>query len=129
MKAVGMNRMDEKEVFFFDSYAIMELHEGNPAYVSYENAQGVLTIFNIAELNYAMKRDGKKQADELTHRYFSMQVPVTEKDIMESMSFRIQNKKLSIPDAIGYVVAKRLGIKFLTGDKAFEQMENVEFVK
>jgi predicted nucleic acid-binding protein len=124
-----MNKEVENEAFFFDSYAIMELLEGNPAYLPYENVQGVLTIFNIAELNYAMKRDGKKQADELTRRYFSMRVPVIERDIAESMSFRIQHKKLSIPDAIGYVVAKRLGIRFLTGDQEFERMENVEFVK
>ena len=39
------------------------------------------------------------------------------------------NKKLSIPDAIGYTVAKRLGIKFLTGDKEFEHMEDTEFIK
>ena len=32
-------------------------------------------------------------------------------------------------DCIGYIIAKRLGMKFLTGDKEFEGFENVEFVK
>jgi uncharacterized protein len=47
------------------------------------------------------------------------------------MKFRYKNRKknLSVPDCISYLQAKSLGIKFLTGDKKFENMENVEFVK
>ena len=45
------------------------------------------------------------------------------------MDLKTTHRKLSIPDAIGYTVARRLNIKFLTGDKDFEGMENVEFVK
>lgn len=32
-------------------------------------------------------------------------------------------------DCIGYVYAKENGLRFVTGDKEFEGMENVEFVK
>ena len=32
-------------------------------------------------------------------------------------------------DCIGYILAKRLSIKFLTGDKEFEKLDDVEFVK
>ena len=32
-------------------------------------------------------------------------------------------------DCIGYILAKNIGIKFLTGDKEFENLDNVEFVK
>ena len=39
------------------------------------------------------------------------------------------NRNSSIPDAIGYTIAKKYNIRFLTGDKDFEGMENVEFVK
>jgi len=47
------------------------------------------------------------------------------------MEFRVQNikKDTSITDCISYFMAKNLGIKFLTGDKEFENLENVEFVK
>jgi len=47
------------------------------------------------------------------------------------MTFRALNKKrnLSYVDCIGYIIAKQRNIKFLTGDKEFEYMENVEFVK
>jgi hypothetical protein len=36
---------------------------------------------------------------------------------------------LSYVDALGYVIATKMKIKFLTGDNAFEGMENVEYVK
>ena len=47
------------------------------------------------------------------------------------MEFRYKNKKkkLSMTDCISYFQAKELGIKFLTGDKEFQNLENVEFVK
>lgn len=35
----------------------------------------------------------------------------------------------SYADSVNYIAAKRLGIKLLTGDRAFTGMENVEFVK
>ena len=45
------------------------------------------------------------------------------------MDFKTMHKKLSIPDAVGYTIAKKHGVKFLTGDRDFENMENVEFVR
>lgn len=32
-------------------------------------------------------------------------------------------------DCVGYVVSQRLGMKFLTGDKEFRGLPNVEFVQ
>ena len=40
-----------------------------------------------------------------------------------------RKQDLSMTDCVGYVVAKRLGVKFLTGDKEFRNFQNVEFVK
>ena len=57
------------------------------------------------------------------------------KDYQEARSFFQQNKfkfkkeKLSYIDCLGYEVAKKLKIKFLTGDEGFRDKENVEFVK
>jgi len=36
---------------------------------------------------------------------------------------------LSYVDCIGYILAKELKVGFLTGDREFEGMDNVEFVK
>jgi len=32
-------------------------------------------------------------------------------------------------DCIGYIIAKKSGVQFLTGDEHFKDFENVEFVK
>ncbi len=34
-----------------------------------------------------------------------------------------------MPDVVGYVIAKKHGVRFLTGDNGFEGFDNVEFVK
>ncbi|MBI4209882.1 MAG: PIN domain-containing protein [Candidatus Diapherotrites archaeon] len=120
--------MDE-ETIFFDTYAFFEILEANPEYKRFESAKAVTTIFNLAELNFALKRDKKRAADETTLKYAELLTEVTAEDVINAMTLRMEKRALSIPDAIGYTVAKRLGIKFLTGDKEFKGMESVEFVK
>ena len=53
----------------------------------------------------------------------------SEEDVKEAMDLKIKNKNLSIPNTIGYTVAKRHNVKFLTGDEGFRNMDHVEFVK
>ena len=36
---------------------------------------------------------------------------------------------MSYTDVVGYTLSRSLGFKFLTGDEAFRNLENVEFVK
>lgn len=118
-----------EERFFLDTYALFEILEGNPAYEKFEAVATITTVFNLAEFNFALKREAKPFADEATRKLEPLLVEVTINDIIEAMNFRLEKRKLSIPDAIGYAVAKRCKTKFLTGDKEFEKMPNVEFVK
>ncbi len=116
--------------FFFDTYALFEIIRGNLKYARYQEAVVVTTIFNLAELNYGLKKETNQyRANELTSKFSSAVVEVTVEDVEEAMSLKIKNKDLSIPDAIGYTVAKRLQILFLTGDEDFKEMLGVEFVK
>jgi predicted nucleic acid-binding protein len=118
------------EIFFFDTYAFFEIIRGNPRYDPYLDSRITTTIFNLAELNYNLKKEkNKKIADEYTDKYSKFIVNVSIDDIKMAMDFKTIHKHLSIPDAVGYTAAKRLGVKFLTGDKDFEDMDNVEFVK
>ena len=41
------------------------------------------------------------------------------------------NKRLDISyaNALGYYLARQMGMKFLTGDKAFKTLEHVEFIR
>jgi predicted nucleic acid-binding protein len=118
------------EFFFLDTYAIFEFINGNPAYKKFSSCRAVTTIFNLSEFNYNLKKElDKRSADKITQKYSSILVSVLVEDVINAMDLKVKEKNLSIPDCIGFVVAKRLGAKFLTGDKAFEKMNNVEFVK
>ena len=60
-----------------------------------------------------------------------MAIDFNGEDIKKAAELRAEHKKrdLSMTDCIGFALAERLGIKFLTGDKEFENFDNVEFVK
>ena len=119
-----------EQAYFFDTYAFFEIIRGNPAYEKYKDVGAITTVFNLAELNYGLKKEtSKEKADKITDKYFPLLVEVAAKELKEAMNLKIKKKKLSIPDAIGYTIAKSCGVKFLTGDQEFEKMNNVEFVK
>ncbi|MFA4855662.1 MAG: PIN domain-containing protein [archaeon] len=119
-----------EEAYFFDTYAFFEIIRGNPAYEKYKNAGAITTIFNLAELNYGLKKEASKEkADSITEKYSTLLVDVKISELKKAMDLKITNRKISIPDAIGYTIAKSHSVKFLTGDKEFEKMPNVEFVK
>jgi len=118
------------EIYFFDTYAFFEIIHGNSNYKKYEEANVITTIFNLAELNYGLKKEKNKEiADEITEKYRVFLVDVTLDDIKEAMNLKLKNKQLSIPDVVGYVISKKFNAKFLTGDKEFKNMANVEFIK
>ena len=78
-----------------------------------------------------MLKKGEKLADEWTIPFVAVSNNPKPLTIKNAMKFRLANKKkkLSYADCIGYQLAKEHGLKFLTGDKEFENLPNVEFVK
>ncbi len=118
------------ESFFFDTYALFEIVYGNKKFDKYAQAGGMTTILNLAELNYGLKKQfNGKTADEITERFAGNTAEISIGDVKEAMTLKISRKKISIPDAIGYTVAKSRKMRFLTGDEEFRDMANVEFVK
>ena len=117
--------------FVFDTYALIEIIKGNKNYLPYFNTRIIINNFIFAELCYILVRDGYPNVDKYLDRYEKFIVSLSPKLIKEAMKFRYKNKNknLSIPDCVSYFMAKNLGINFLTGDRQFESLENVEFVK
>ena len=117
---------------FFDTYAIIETIKGNLSYKKYENHTPILNDFVIAELMHALlKEHDEKTSNEYADKYAVFSAPINHKTIKDAMVFRYKNKQknLSMVDCIGYFHAKELGIKFLTGDKEFKELSNVQFEK
>lgn len=121
------------ESYFFDSYALFEISAGNPAYQRFVRRVAIVTTrFNLIELHYGLlKAVGKDKAAEIFEDFRDYVVEINDGIIFEANEFRLANKKknFSYVDCVGYIIAKRLGIPFLTGDQAFEGMDNVDFVK
>jgi|SRR3989344_4440909 len=121
-----------EEIFFFDSYAIIEIIKGNENYRGYINSIILTTKLNIFEVFYALLKDvSEKEANFFLDKYYEFVIDFNEEIIKKASKFRLQYKKrnLSMTDCIGYILAKEWRVKFLTGDREFEDMENVEFVK
>ena len=120
------------ESYFFDSYAFFEILDANKEYKKYKNVEIITSKLNIFELYHGILRDhGEEKAQKAFDIYYQFAVEFDEEVIKEAVQLKIQlNKRdVSMTDCIGYCLAKQLGIKFLTGDTAFEYLDNVEFVK
>ena len=122
--------------YYADTYALVEILKGNPAYERYASEELVTSEFNLLELAYALTRDyGREKAVEILRmvRAFITIIQASDEDYVEASTLRIklrkQGRNLSLIDALGYVLARRLGIPFLTGDREFKGLDGVEYVK
>jgi len=122
--------------YFADTYALVEILRGSPAYRPYADEELVTTEFNLLELAYALTRDyGRVKALEVLAlvRAFIEIVETRDEDYVEAAELRArlrrEGRRLSLIDALGYAVARRLGIPFLTGDREFRGLDGVVFVK
>jgi predicted nucleic acid-binding protein len=109
----------------------MEIIDGNESYDRYLEDDIIINNFIFAELCYNLYRDKDKDAEKKIAKYSKHINSVNPEWIDEAMEFRLRwkDRSVSITDCVSYIMAKHLGIMFLTGDKEFEDMENVEFVK
>lgn len=121
------------EMLFWDTYAFVKMLEGNEDYLNYTQKSSVITtILNLMELHYVLiKTHNRRIADFYFNRFRNNVVEISDDVIIKANTFKflMKSKKLSYVDCIGYVLAKEMGIKFLTGDGGFEELSDVEFVK
>lgn len=119
--------------YFADSYALVSLALGNIKYKKYfEENETITTKMNLLELYYSVNRLGFPEiAEKVFNAFLSKTVEIEDEILKKAAIFRLEHKKQNISyiDAIGYEIAKSKSVKFLTGDKEFKGMPNVEFVK
>ncbi len=123
------------KIYFFDTYALVEINKGNLNYIKFLDSKFVTTILNLMEFyNSLLKETNQEIAETKFDKYLKVCINIDTKIIKESVEFRLRfiketKFKISYVDAIGYIISKKLNIKFLTGDQAFKGLDNVEFVK
>ena len=127
-----MQVMTHNQIFFCDTYALIEIIGGNSKYKKFLDAILITSKYNLMELYYAFLRD---YDEEMAEKYFnfwsSFIIHIPNETIKNAMKFKLLNKKdnLSYTDCIGYIYSVQNDIKFLTGDMKFKNLDHVEFVK
>lgn len=122
----------QNDVYFFDSYAIIEILRGNENYLRYTKSTILTTKLNLFEVYYCLLREvGENKANHFLKSYSEYVVDFDDSVVKASakLRFKYKKRKLSMTDCIGYCVAKKWGVPFLTGDREFEDIASVEFVK
>jgi hypothetical protein len=80
-----------------------------------------------------LRRLDKKEALKFAKAVFKHVIDAPSENAFKAAEFRRwmagEKKDCSTVDAWGYSAAKAFSIKFLTGDPAFKNVENVEFVR
>ena len=119
---------------YADTDALIEILRGNPNYKPYKAI--ITSEFNLLELAYAITRDYNPSKAREVLENVRKEVPIihpTDEDYVDAAKFKLEQKRkgknISLIDALGYLLTGKLGIPFLTGDKAFQNVENVEYVK
>ncbi len=118
---------------FYDTYALIEIYKENPNYEKYKKGfKIILNKLNLLEFSYFLFREGRgNEAKEIISRFSKFNIDYDNEILLETAKMKFEHKKefLSYIDCIGYLLAKKYNVKFLTGDEKFRDMENVEFVK
>jgi predicted nucleic acid-binding protein len=119
----------KEDVYFFDTYAFFEILKGNVKFKRFEGCRRITTVLNLMELHLGLTRErGKEYAHGI---YLDMEkycVPFDRETIFEANRIKLSKKGLSYIDCIGYAISLKRNILFLTGDRAFKGLPNVEFV-
>jgi uncharacterized protein len=122
--------------YFLDSYAVIEYLNGNQNYRHYfEDSDGVLTKLNLMEVYFRiLGSNGPNAARDVLNTFSRYLIDFDIPAIEGAMKLRLglkNNKHLDISyaDALGYYLARQMGMKFLTGDEAFKTLESVEFIR
>ncbi len=119
--------------YFFETYALIELL-GRKSFLRY-SAKGLATSrWNLAELlPFDLREHDETAARKHFARFLGACQEPTDQDLFQAAVFREAQRRrrriLSYVDALGYVLARRLSLRFLTGDDAFRGLPNVLFVK
>ena len=116
------------KTYVADSFALIELRKQNARYKPYKTAHLIITENALLEFSYYLLRE-KKDAKQTIKQFWQYTRHITQTVAYASikMKFALRKKKLSYTDCLGYCLARELKVPFLTGDKQFKDLPNVEW--
>lgn len=115
-----------------DTYALVEINNGNPKFTRLLNEELIVTDITMAEFYAVMYRTYDLKTADYWHRKLSFFCkPVSREILLKAAKFRCDNNRqnLSFFDCVGYVYAMENNMRFVTGDKEFRLRKGVEFIQ
>ena len=119
-----------------DTYILVEIVKGNPKFSIYIKNSFIIPDWILGEFYYVLLREYSEEiAEYWLKKIENNSIQVSKEIIIKAMKFRYHHKKknktsnISFFDAVGYIFSKENNCFFVTGDKEFKNLEDVEFVK
>jgi len=129
-----LSRLSENTMIVFDTYAWIEYLNGTNkgrivAKYVLSNEEIAISSLCLAEIKVKYERE-EFDADSLVRfvSWRSIVADVTERIALLAAEQR-RKHKLYLIDAVMYATASHFSAKLLTGDKHFQKLDNVEFLK
>lgn len=122
-------------MYYFDSYAIIEIARGNPKYRQFSRAEGVTSVLNLLEVFYILAQAGEPSLARSTFesgQASAVQFPASLVPVAATFRLGVcgaTGRRFSYIDALGYTYSRESGYDFLTGAEEFEGFEGVRFVR
>lgn len=118
---------------FFDTHAILGVLSGEAAYQRFASAPGVTHQMNLLEALVHLLRRHVPHPRRVLQRMGLGIVAATDEDLDVAAAIKTdplsRERNLSYVDALGYAIARRHGIPFLTGDRGFKDLAGVDFAQ
>ena len=119
--------------YLWDTYSIVALFEQAPAYRDLRPAAIITTPFAIMETCYILQRNHGwplANAADLAQTLLASAPAIDGRLLAAASAWRLENstrtRRYSYADSYGYIMSRRLGLIFLTGDRAFAGLPGVE---
>lgn len=123
-----MNDSMPKQHYFWDSFALIERQQGASGYAPYASAAIFTHEMNLYEfIAYVLRASDEATTRAALRGLAPNMLEANTDDLISASRFRAK-QKVSYVGALGYTLARKNDLLFLTGDKAFRGIEGVEFV-
>lgn len=115
--------------YFFDTYALVRLARGEPSYERFASEPVHTDVGCLYEfVRWLMKTENSSRAREALAGLHAERLATTDEDLLQAAKLLRQHPRMSAQDALGYCIARRADMTFLTGDGAFRRLPGVELV-
>ena len=118
--------------YFLDTYALIEIAEGNSIYRPFIEGDTITLPDNLAELFYFfLRKYDEKTAHFFFNKFKRIVTDLPIEIIPDAMSFRYTHKKSNYShiDCLGYIFSLSDDRIFLTGDRGFLGKKNAKIVR